>query len=119
MSIRRERLNSFMVQEVSAIIRSLKDPRLGFITVTQANVSPDLRSAQIGISILGTDEERAEGLKVLEGATRHIKRKLIKIANMKYVPEPKFYLDDGPIRSVRIQELLNSVKDEHNGTSAP
>ena len=48
MSIRRERLNSFMVQEVSAIIRSLKDPRLGSITVTQANVSPDLRSARGG-----------------------------------------------------------------------
>ncbi|MGQ9925063.1 MAG: ribosome-binding factor A, partial [Armatimonadota bacterium] len=46
MSLRQERVNKFLVQEISAIVRRMKDPRLGFVTFTEAHVSPDLRTAR-------------------------------------------------------------------------
>ena len=52
MSLRQERINKALVQQISEIIRRMKDPRLGFVTVTQARITPDLHLARVGVSVL-------------------------------------------------------------------
>lgn len=116
MSLRQERINKVLVQQISEIIMRMKDPRLGFLTVTGAKIAPDLRSARVGVSVLGEENERAEAIRVLEIATGHIRRELGKSARLKSTPALEFYLDEGALNSFRVQQLLNSIEDEGSDT---
>ena len=111
-SLRQERVNKFLVQEISAIVRRMKDPRLGFVTFTEAQVSPDLRTARIGVSFLGDAEERQASFEVLKRAVGHIRRELLKVSHMRTTPMLELYLDDGPLKSARVQELLREIEDD-------
>ncbi len=112
MTLRQERLNRFLVQEISEIVRRMKDPRFGFITFTEARVSPDFRVAQIGVSVYADESERGISLDALQKASGYIRRVLIKNANMKSVPMLEFHLDEGALYSAKVQELLNRIQHE-------
>ncbi len=112
MSLRQERVNKFLVQEISAIVQRMKDPRLGFVTFTEAHVSPDLRTARIGVSFLGDAAERQASFEVLQRAVGHIRRELLKVSHMRTTPMLELYLDDGPLKSARVQELLREIEDD-------
>jgi ribosome-binding factor A len=110
---RRERVEELIVREVSDIIRrEVKDPRIGFITVTEAEVSPDLRHARIFVSILGTEEEQAASLKGLNSAARFIRNEFGKRVTMRVLPEFTFKIDTAIAHGARIHELLEQVKRE-------
>ncbi len=112
MTLRQERVNRFLVQEISEIVRRMKDPRLGFVTFTEAHVTPDMTSARVGVSFLGDEDQRQESFRVLSRAVGHIRRELLKVSRMKTTPMLELYLDDGPVQSARVQDLLRKIEDD-------
>lgn len=116
-STRQERVRELLRSVVSEIIlREMKDPRLGFITITDAEISSDLRNAKIYVSILGEQAQKDQGMKALRNATRFIRSEFAKRAkNMKVTPEIVFLEDKALERGSRIFELLEKMKKEDGG----
>lgn len=100
-------------REASDIIANhLKDPRLGFITVTGADMADDLRYARIYISILGEEEARKKSLAGLESAKGFVRRELGQRLRLKFTPEIDFRLDESVATGDRIDRLLHQISDE-------
>jgi ribosome-binding factor A len=89
-----------------AIPRCVKDPRVGFVTVTDVNTSPDLRHAQVFVSALGDDAARAACLEGLTSAHGVLQRELGRLVRMKRTPTLTFNLDDTSLRAARLEELI-------------
>lgn len=100
-------------RETSDIIANhLKDPRLGFITVTGAEMADDLRYARIFISILGDDDARKKSLQGLESAKGFVRRELGQRLRLKFTPEIDFKVDESVARGDRIDRLLHQLAEE-------
>jgi ribosome-binding factor A len=99
------------VREVlsAAITQDLKDPRVGFVTVTGVETSPDLRHATVFVSVLGDDARRADSLVGLEAASGFLQRRVASELRLKNTPTLAFSYDHSVDRGMRISELL----DEH------
>ena len=97
--------------ELSDILRTeVKDPRLGFVTVTAVNMTRDLRTAKVFISVMGDDGERAATLEGLNRAMSFIRRLIGQRVRLRHVPELLFEYDDTMERGARIDALLDSLK---------
>lgn len=96
-----------------AITQDLKDPRVGFVTVTSVKTSPDLRHARVYVSVLGTDAEREETIAGLAAAHGFLQRRMGDELRLKHTPALTFHHDDSIERGMRITELL----DEHEGSA--
>jgi len=121
-STRQQRIQQLLIEEVSDIVRrEVKDPRIGFLTITGAEVSPDLRHARVFLTILGTEEEQAAGMKGLQSASRFIRREFGRRCDLRVTPEIEFRFDTAIQHGVRIFDLLEQIKREDGepGTSAP
>jgi ribosome-binding factor A len=92
-------------------IQDLKDPRIGFATVTAVRVSADLRHARVYVSVMGSDEEKAETLRGLESARSILRGELGRQVRMKYLPELTFELDTGPEEAQRLETLLREIHE--------
>lgn len=92
-----------------AITQDLKDPRVGFVTVTAVRTSSDLRHARVYVSVLGDDATRAECLAGLRSATGYLQRLVAREVRMKYTPEIVFAYDDSIDRGMRITEILRDL----------
>jgi ribosome-binding factor A len=115
MTTRQEKVKGLLKEEISDIIRrELKDPRLGFVTVTDAEVTADLRHAKVFVSILGDEKQRSDGMKALKSAAGFVRSEFAKRARMKVVPEIQFRFDDSVDQGVRIFELLEMIKKEEH-----
>jgi ribosome-binding factor A len=102
------RVNEALREVLSArIAGGLKDPRIGFVTVTAVETSPDLRHARVFVSVLGTDQERDETLAGLQRAHGVLQAEIAKLTHMKRTPELKFVYDETVERGMRINEILN------------
>lgn len=113
MTTRQEKIRELLKEEISDIIRrEMKDPRLGFITVTDAEVTPDLRHAKVFVSVMGSDEERNRNMNILKNSERFFRQAFGKRVKMKVTPEIHFVLDTSVDRSIRILELLEQVKND-------
>ncbi|MDQ4125395.1 MAG: 30S ribosome-binding factor RbfA [Actinomycetota bacterium] len=112
MSQRTERVQKLARQVLGDAIQSLKDPRVGFVTVTSVRVSPDLRHARVLVSVLGTEDERKASLAGLDSAKPVLRAELGRQMRMKYLPELVFALDEGADRAERIEELLHRIHQE-------
>lgn len=113
MSVRQEKIQEQLVQEVSEMIRrDLRDPRVGFVTLTGAEISRDLRHAKIYVSVLGDDEARKQSLKALNSATGMLRGEFARRAHLRVAPELVFYFDEGIERGQRIFELLHTVEGD-------
>ncbi|MBC7528773.1 MAG: 30S ribosome-binding factor RbfA [Chthonomonadaceae bacterium] len=111
MSVRQERVQEQLVQEVSDMVqKDLRDPRLGFVTLTGAEISKDLRHAKIFVSVLGDEEARKQSLKALNGASGLLRGEFARRAHLRVAPELVFQYDDGIDRGQHIFELLHSVE---------
>ena len=108
MSQRRvERLAEEIREEVAAIIaRGLKDPRIGFVTVTRVALNPDLRTAHVNVGVLGDQAERDKTLKGLRQAAGFVRRELGQRVRMRHTPELVFHYDGGLDATDRIAQLL-------------
>jgi len=104
---RPERLGEQIREEVSQIILGeLNDPRIGFVTVTDVEVSSDLRNARVFVSILGNDEEVARSLGALKAAAGFIRWHLGQSLNLRHLPELHFAHDKTARTATRIEEIL-------------
>jgi ribosome-binding factor A len=89
-----------------AIARDLKDPRVGFVTVTSVDTSSDLRHARVYVSVLGSAPERAASLAGLRSAHGFLQRRVAAELRLKHTPTLEFRYDDTTDRAMRISELL-------------
>ena len=102
-----DRITEQIREEVGQIVGyEMRDERIGFATVTDARVTPDLATARIFVSILGDDEEKARGVEALNKAAGFVKRQLAPRLRTKRVPNLVFVLDDVLERGNRIEQLL-------------
>ncbi len=100
-----------MKEEIADILlRKIKDPRIGFVTVTDVEVSDDLRNAKVFVSIYGEDKEKT--LKGLGSAVPFIRSELRKRMRMRFVPELLFRFDATVEQGAHIMELLRVIEEE-------
>jgi ribosome-binding factor A len=112
-SQRQRQVAELIHQEISQLIQySTQDPRLGFVTVTGVDVTPDLRLARVYITVLGDEKEAKDTLRVLAGAANYFRREMKETLLLRYIPELTFKLDNSLERGDRIEKLLDSLKDE-------
>jgi len=105
------RLESLIKEEVSKIIlHHLKDPRVGFVTITRVKMSEDLKRAKIYWTVFGDEKTRQESSLGLEKAKGFIRRELGKRVRVKFLPEIDFSFDDSFEYSQRIESLLDEIK---------
>src|SRR3712207_1925692 len=104
---RMRRVDEAMREVLSGAITSeLKDPRVGFVTVTAVDTAPDLRQARVYVSVLGTDSERRRSLDGLRSAHGFLQRRVADELRMKHTPTLEFLYDDTVDRGLRIEALL-------------
>jgi ribosome-binding factor A len=110
-SWRPESVGRFIQQELSELIRTkLRDPRLGFVTITSVSVPKDLRSARVHVSVMGDDDARAESMAALERAAPFLRRELGALMRIRHTPELFFRPDDSMERGARIDKILDGLK---------
>jgi ribosome-binding factor A len=108
MADRMRRVNEAVREVVSArIAEGLRDPRIGFVTVTAVETSPDLRHARVYVSVLGSGEERSATLAGLESAHGVLQQAIASELRMKRTPTLQFVFDESIDRGMRITELLD------------
>jgi len=113
MGTRPERVQEAIRQEISTIIqRELRDPRIGFLTITKVELTKDLRYAKIYFSVLGEKKDNALALKGLNSAKGYIKGVLFDNIKLRFSPEIVFIIDDTYERTKDVFDLLNKIKKE-------
>src|SRR5579883_2517405 len=111
-STRQRKVQELLVHEISEIVRrELGDPRIGFVTITDAEVSADLRHARVYFSVLGNEEQKADAAKALNRAAGFVRSEFARRAQMRYVPEIRFEFDSSVERGARIGYLLEQVRE--------
>jgi len=116
MSFRPERLAEAIKKEVSELLREeLKDPRIGFVSITSVDVSKDLRYANIYASIFGEPDQQKISMKALQKAQGFIRGELGKRIRLRYTPEITFKLDQSISHGSRIIALMEKVKEKGGG----
>lgn len=111
-SHRANRVAEEIKREVTQMIRDeIKDPRIGFVTVTGVEVTPDIRYAKIFISIYGNDEIKEQSLNALEKAKGFVRSELGKRMSLRYTPELSFRFDTSIEYGAKIMKLLEEVNE--------
>jgi ribosome-binding factor A len=104
---RMRRVDEAMREVLSeAITSELKDPRVGFVTVTAVDTAPDLRQARVFVSVLGTGSERRRSLDGLRSAHGYLQRRIADQLHLKHTPTLEFVYDNTAERAQRIESLL-------------
>jgi ribosome-binding factor A len=109
MSERMRRVNESVRQVLSEAVGRLKDPRIGFVTVTGVETSPDLRHARVFVSVLGAERKRAETLAALQAAHAVLQARLARELRMKRTPLLAFEYDPSVERGVRMTKLIDEL----------
>jgi ribosome-binding factor A len=102
------------VREVlgNAVTQDLKDPRVGFVTVTEVRTSPDLRQARVFVSVFGTDDEKAATLEGLRSAHGILQAKIASQLRMKRTPALEFALDDTAEKAARLEAIIEQAVED-------
>lgn len=109
-------LRELFKEETSAILqRNLKDPRIGFVSVTDVELTPDLRHARIFVSIYGDAEAKARTMEGLRSAEGFVRTELAHRIRLRHVPEVTFRIDESIEQGDRVNRLLRQVTKEHDG----
>lgn len=110
------RISEEVKKVVSELIyNGLKDPRIKPMTsVTHVEVTRDLRFARIYISVLGNKEEKEESIKGFENAKGFIRKEIGNRIDLRYVPEPLFYLDESIEQAIYMSKLIDEVNKENH-----
>ena len=110
-SDRMRRVDEAMREVLSdALGRDLKDPRVGFVTVTAVETSPDLRHARVYVSVLGSDDERRASMDGLTSAHGFLQRRVAAELRLKNTPQLIFEEDDTARRAERVERLLGEIE---------
>jgi ribosome-binding factor A len=115
---RMRRVNEAVREVLSSQLASgLKDPRIGFVTVTGVDTSPDLRAARVYVSVLGNEDERSAALEGLESSRGFLQAQIAQELRMKRTPTLSFRYDETVERADRMSRLIDEVapRDEDGG----
>jgi ribosome-binding factor A len=114
MTTRMRRVNESVRQVLSEQVGRLKDPRIGFVTVTAVETSPDLRQARVFVSVLGGERKRAQTLAGLDAAHSVLQSALARELRMKRTPQLTFEYDPSVERGVRMTKLIDELAPDHD-----
>ena len=110
---RLERVNQLIREEISAVLqRQIKDPRLGFVTVTEVDTTADLKLARVYVSVLGPEEQWAKSFKALESARGFVWNWLRKHLDLRVTPQLAFRPDRSMEHAAHIQSLLVGLRSD-------
>lgn len=113
---RSDRVSEEILKEVSNIIRKdMKDPGLGFVSITRVELSRDLRHAKIFFSVLGSEEDKKKSSDALRRGAGFIRGLVAKRLRLRVAPDVEFHLDDSIERGARISSILKKVLPEDSG----
>ena len=108
---RMDRVAEAIKKEISLIVHDeLNDPRIGFVTITKVEMTPDLRLAKIFFSVLGKNEDYKKTKEAFNSALGFIRRLVAQRINLRLAPELAFYEDKSIEYSIRVQEVLEEIK---------
>jgi len=117
------RVNEQLHKVIAEEVARLKDPGLGFVTITDVDTSPDLRNARVYYSVLGDAEERKSTAAALARASTRIRAATGGRVRLKYLPKIDFEFDGSVDRGIRMDQLLRDLGGEHEtddrGTTPP
>jgi len=120
MSQRTDRLDSQIRQELMELLqREMKDPRLGFATITRVETARDLGHARVWVSVLGSEEERSRSLQALRDAAPWLRRRLGERLHVRQVPELSVRADDSIESGDRVLRILNELQEEREDGEDP
>ncbi len=109
---RSQRLNILLREEIADIImRRVKDPRLGFVTITDVSLSEDLKIARVYVSVLNSDE-KAIVIEILNGAKGLIRSEVAKRVRSKFIPTLEFWIDESIEQGFKIDKLLKEISEQ-------
>jgi len=112
-SYRRERLNESIKELLSEMILSrIKDPRVGFVTITNVEMARDMVSAKVYFSVLGDETDRGESRQGLESAKNFMRKTVARELKLRNAPDFRFLYDDSLDRSEQIEGALRRIKDD-------
>ncbi len=100
----------------SMLIKGLKDPRIGFVSVMVVRVSPDLRSANVFVSLYGSEQEKKSSLAGLRSSAGYVRKHIGKTLRLRFAPEVKFFQDTTLDEVFRLEQVF---KELHDGEEAP
>lgn len=109
---RMRRINEVLREVIGAAIGELSDPRIGFVTVTSVETSPDLRAARVHVSVLGSEQEREATLEGLRSSHGVLQSKIAAETRMKRTPTLTFHYDETVEQGMRISKLLEDDGDD-------
>ncbi|HEX2884772.1 MAG TPA: 30S ribosome-binding factor RbfA [Candidatus Limnocylindria bacterium] len=116
MSQRTDRLDSQIRAELMELLqREMKDPRVGFATITRVETARDLGSAKVWVSVLGTPAEQQEAVRALTDAAPWLRRQLGERLTVRHIPQLVIRHDDSIEAGDRVLRLLKSLEDERDG----
>src|SRR5688500_19380052 len=108
---RTDRVDELLRQEIGAIVtRDVADPRIGFVTITKVETTPDLRHAKVWISVIGQPTERRGTVAALQRAMPFVRHELGRSLRIKRIPDLHVHLDDTAERGTRVLQLLNELE---------
>ncbi len=114
--LRVERVAEAIHAEVADILaREIKDPRLGFATITDVEVSPDLRYVKVFVSVMGDGEQIEQTMAALESAKGFVRSEIGRRIRLRHTPEIVFKHDTSIRRGARVFELLKEIEGEKGG----
>jgi ribosome-binding factor A len=108
-SPRMRKVNELVREIVAEAVMDLKDPRIGFLTITGAETSPDLRSAVVYYSVMGTDEEKSGTDDALRSSASRIQREIGSQSTLRYTPKLEFRVDPSIEAGIRISNLVKDL----------
>lgn len=117
--LRQRRVADRLLQEVSLLLQSMKDPRLDLVTVTRVNVDRELEYANIFVSTVGDEARRKEVMAVLQHAKGFVRREIGKRVQLRRAPEILFHWDPSPEKAEQIAQLLDEIKASAAPPPAP
>ncbi|MBI1979736.1 MAG: 30S ribosome-binding factor RbfA [Elusimicrobia bacterium] len=112
---RSERVSELLRHEISQLVQQIKDPRLGFVTITEVTIGRDLSDAKVFYSVFGSEEEKKVAAEIL-ASTVHSMRKILgrKLESLRKVPALTFVYDKSPERAQRVSALLEQLSKERD-----
>jgi ribosome-binding factor A len=115
---RMHRINELLLEEIAQLLqRGIKDPRIGFVSVTRVETTRDLKRARVYVSVYGEESAQVEALRGLSSAAGYIRRQLFRSLSLKTVPSLSFVLDESIAHGVHIASVLKQL--EQDGREPP
>lgn len=112
---RMPRVNGLLREVIAEEIRLLKDPAIGFVTITAVDTAPDLHSALVYYTAMGPEEEQAACAAALKRATPHVRSRMGSQVRLKYTPALEFRVDPSLESGIRIDSLLREIGGGDDG----